>query len=259
MHKLTYLNDNLKNGRIIRWPEQCFPLPVYIAPCAWYSMSDSDKYAYMNMVKEALRLWETVGQGRFSFRVVNTLNESQLNVEWRRVDRKSLGNCAFSFDNESRLYSAEVSIGISDGIIHRKYMDENEVFHTIVHEIGHALGLGHSTNTEDIMYTPHQYGVIRLSQRDINSIRWLYSLPYGTSVKSLNEAYGFNYKNIDDAIMRLETGNVESEFERTMKNTTIQTRDLEEEQAKLAQIRKFQMSIQNIRLPKEIADKFKEM
>ena len=44
-----------------------------------------------------------------------------------------------------------------------------------------------------------------------------------------------------------------------MKNTTIQTRDLEEEQAKLAQIRKFQMSIQNIRLPKEIADKFKEM
>lgn len=259
MNRLTYLNDNLKNGRLIRWPDQCFPLPVYIAPCAWYSMNDADKYAYMNMVKEALRLWETVGQGRFSFRIVNALNDSQLNVEWRRVDRKSLGNCAFSFDKESRLYSAEVSIGISDGIIHRKYMDENEVFHTIVHEIGHALGLGHSTNTEDIMYTPHQYGVIRLSQRDINSIRWLYSLPYGTSVKTLNEAYGFNYKNIDDAIMRLEAGNVESEFERTMKNTHIQTRDLEEEQAKLAQIRKFQMSIQNIRLPKEIADKFKEM
>jgi hypothetical protein len=43
-----------------------------------------------------------------------------------------------------------------------------------------------------------------------------------------------------------------------MKNTHIVKRDLEEEQAKLAQIKKFQMSIQNIRLPKEIADKFKE-
>lgn len=258
MHRLTYLNNHLKNGKLVRWPDQCFPLNVYIAPCAWYSMTESDKYAYMNMAKEALRIWENVSQGKVSFRLVNALNDSQMNIEWRRVDRKSLGNCSFNYDSESRLYSAEVSIGISDGILHRQYMDENEVFHTILHEIGHAIGLGHSSNTEDIMYTPHQYGIINLSQRDINSVRWLYSLPYGASVKSLNEAYGLNYNNIDDIVMKLATGHVESQFERTMKNTKIPHRDLEEEQAKLAEIKKFQMAIQNIRLPKEIADKFKE-
>ena len=51
MNKDTYINYNLKNGCIIRWPEQCFPLPVFIAPCTFYSMSNADKYAYTNMIK----------------------------------------------------------------------------------------------------------------------------------------------------------------------------------------------------------------
>lgn len=260
MHRLTYLNDNLKNGCLIRWPEQCFPMPVYIAPCTWYSMSETDRYAYMNMVIDAFNTWEQVGQGKFSFFLVNTLNESQMNVEWRRVDRKSLGNCSFNYDAESRLYSAEVSIGISDGIIHKKYMDENEVYHTILHEIGHALGLGHSKNPEDMMYTPHQYGVVRLSKRDIDSINWLYSLPYGSSAKSLNELYSTHFGNIDDIIMHIASGGAESKFQKTLNNLNrIPKRNLEDEQDKLAKMKKFQMSIQHIKLPKEIADKFKEM
>ncbi len=259
MQRLTYLNNHLKKGKLIRWPSQCFPLPVYISPCSWYSLSSADRYAYMNMVIAALNEWERAGGGRFSFNVVNSLNESQLNVEWRRVDRKSLGNCTFNFDNESRLYSAEVSIGISDGIIHKQYMDENEVYHTILHEIGHALGLGHSKNENDIMYTPHRYGVVNLSQRDINSVQWLYDLPYGTSVESLNNAYSTNYNNIDDIILHIESGGAESQFQKTLSSVKVKTRDLEDEQDKLAQIKKFQMSIQNVKLPKEIADKFKKM
>ena len=86
MNRLTYLNNNLKNGCIIRWPEQCFPLPVYIAPCSWYSMSEADRYTYKNMVIEALNTWEKIAEGRFSFTIVDSLNDSQMNVEWRRVD-----------------------------------------------------------------------------------------------------------------------------------------------------------------------------
>ncbi len=259
MHRLTYLNQHLKKGKLIRWPSQCFPLPVYITPCSWYSLSSADRYAYMNMVIDALNEWERVGGGRYSFTMVNSLNESQLNVEWRRVERKSLGNCTFSFDNESRLYSAEVSIGISDGIIHRQYMDENEVFHTILHEIGHALGLGHSTNPDDIMYTPHQYGVVKLSPRDINTVQWLYDLPYGTSAESLNNTYSTHYANIDDIILHIESGEAESEFQKTLKGINNKTRNLEDEQDKLAQMKKFHLSIQDIKLPKEISDKFKDL
>ncbi len=258
MYRLTYLQEHLKDGKLIRWPDQCFPLPVYVAPCSWYSMSELDRYTYKQMVLDALHEWERVGKGKYSFLIVDNLNDSQINVEWRRVDRKSLGNCSFNYDKNSRLYSAEVSIGISDGIIHKKYMDENEVYHTILHEIGHALGLGHSKNDNDIMYTPHKYGVVKLSERDINSVRWLYSLPYGTSIKSLNASYSLNYDNIDDIIMKISMGEAESEFQKTLSGINNPTRDLEEEQEKLAQIKKFQVSIQNIRLPKEISDKFKK-
>ena len=258
MNRLTYLSQHLKNGKLIRWPNQCFPLPVFIAPCSFYSITETDRYMYQQMAINAFNEWEKVSNGKISFVLTTSMNDSQINVEWRRVDRKSLGTCYFNYDKDSRLYSAEVSIGISDGIIHKKYMDENEVYHTILHEVGHAMGLGHSPNSDDIMYTPHQYGQINLSNRDINSIRWLYSLPYGASLESINKAYSLTCTNIDDAIMKIAKGEATSEFQKTLSGINIPKRNLEEEQEKLAKIKKFQMSIQNVKLPKEIADKFKE-
>ena len=67
------------------------------------------------------------------------------------------------------------------------FFSDKELYNTILHEIGHALGImGHSYSTEDLMYmstdstasfyAPYRSSFQYLSSQDINTIRLLYKL-----------------------------------------------------------------------------------
>ena len=221
---------------------------------------------YRKLVIKALEAWEEAGQGLIKFHIVDNLLSSQINVDWRRVDRKALGHCEYSYDNLQRLYGAEVSIGLTDGKIHKAYDSEAEVYHTILHEIGHSLGLGHSPYDTDIMYTPHKYGVVDLSDNDAFSIQCLYSLPTGKSVKEIGQQYSvMTDRDIDLIIRKLdekyaqelaeegeEAGDGKSVSE---KHLIKKERDLLDETANIGEIRKYNLMIQNVGLSNSM-DKF---
>ncbi len=251
MQTVTYLHDCFNKGKLSRWADNVMPLKVYIGKFSWYKSKGNaaDEYKYTQMIIDGFNLWETLSGGLVSFERTMNLYDSQINVDWKRVDRKSLGSCTFNFDKLGRYYSAELSIGLSDGIIHHQYMDENEVFHTILHEIGHSVGLGHSKTKGDIMYVPHEYGIVNISKNDIKTLKWLYKMPTGKTeaeILALNSSYGA--KSIDELVSKMS--GEKSDFEKT-KDKLLQAmpeKDLLKENENIGDLKKYLMQLGQIKV-----------
>ena len=256
MDKKTYLQESVKGGRLVRWISM--PLKVFIAPMNFYSKKGQD-LKYRGFVKKALDEWSKVSNGKVSFVIVNNIYDSQVNIEWKRVERKALGMCYFQYDKFNRLGSAEVSIGLTEGLVHADYMDEGEVYHTILHEIGHAIGLGHSPFKSDIMYTPHQKGVMHVGPGDRLSVNWLYTFPQGKTVAEIASKYNVSGSDIDEVVAKIISKQAKTEFEKVKDNVKAQPkRDLLEENENIGNLRKYHMSLQNVNISNDLKERIRK-
>ncbi len=184
----NYIEQAPLDSNIIRWNKNSFPLKVYIDTSA---LKDIPDY-YVSGAKRALTQWDK-SIDFVSFALANKKSDAQIIISFKKIpDNVCSDNvCKFvaGYTNPkiSKLVLKRMEIVLYDKTPMEQYFSDKEIYNTILHEIGHALGImGHSYSTNDLMYPQNMekntiYSQYRsdfhyLSGADIHTLQLLYML-----------------------------------------------------------------------------------
>ena len=162
-----------RDSLLDRWPERLSqPVRVWIADG---NTSEGWKPSFLVQLVEAFDDWEETGiPVQFTF--VNDSADAEVRVRWAdTLSGRASGRTTWRADANRWMLGADVWIAMraSDGAP----QDDRGVRAIALHEIGHLLGLAHSTGREDIMAA--WVAADTLSDADRATVRLLYALPAG--------------------------------------------------------------------------------
>lgn len=184
----NYIEQAPSDSKIIRWSKSSFPLKVYIDDSNQNNLPDY----YKSSVLRALNQWEK-SVDFISFVNANKKSDAQIIISFEKMPDNicsdSVCKYVVGYTNPkisgSRLKN--MNIILYDKNPKDEYFSDKEIYNTILHELGHALGImGHSYSTDDLMYQQAQeYSKVfskyrsdfhYLSGNDVNTIQLLYML-----------------------------------------------------------------------------------
>ncbi len=161
------------DGEVLRWDirkEDNASIRYYIQ-----AEVNSDLNFYDSVVEQAADLWTEVESSYFVFERTfdSGLAEVTVNLDRNQGSNSaSSGYASFSFDTDGKPKHCEIHVATSTA----------EVEKTILHELGHCVGLGHSLISESIMSYDADKNGFWLDVDDIAAISRLYPID-GSSPK----------------------------------------------------------------------------
>ena len=140
--------NSLWDGK--HWEESNFPLKIYVKE----SSSQYYKLVYKDYVKYAMDVWRKADD-RIQYKVVESIDDADIAVIFEenlgdKYEENYLGLTDYDTNKNKQIEFSKIQISlIKNG---NEEISAGEIKATIIHEIGHAFGLGHSENENDLMY-----------------------------------------------------------------------------------------------------------
>jgi hypothetical protein len=175
----TYVSDILaeQDSTLYRWPERLSDaVRVYIEPSSSVPGWDG---RYPAMAQGVFEEWSLAGFPlRFAF-VLDSV-DADLSIRWRDrfpdEDGQRIGVTERVQTNDFQIVRAAISIALRDSV--GRLLPPEVVGGIVRHEVGHALGLNHASDSSSVMY--REAATMTISATDRATLRLLYLVPGGS-------------------------------------------------------------------------------